>query len=66
MTHWKQITPSTREFTDSSYERLPTPSEYLWTEKQKAEMEQQRLKKEEDEKARRHRDMEERRRSKTL
>jgi hypothetical protein len=38
MTHWKNITPSTREFTDSSYKRLHTPSEYLLSEDQKEEV----------------------------
>jgi hypothetical protein len=55
MTFWKDITPSTREFTDSSYKRLSTASEYLWTTQQKDEMEakrQKKKKKEEDEKAR--------------
>jgi hypothetical protein len=37
VTHWSKITPSTREFTDSSYRKLHTPSEYLSTDKQKAE-----------------------------
>ena len=66
MTHWSKITPETWEFTDSSYKKLHTPDEYFWTTKQKVAMEEKRLKKEEDEKARRHRDMEESRRSKTL
>jgi len=35
MTHWKNITSSTTRFTDSSYMRLHTPSEYLTTDKQK-------------------------------
>ena len=61
MTHWSDITRTTREFTDSSYKKLHTPSEYFWTKQQKAEM-----KRKEDEKARRHRDMEESRRSPTL
>ena len=38
MTHWSKITPSTREFTDSSYKRLHTPSEYLFSEEQKEEI----------------------------
>jgi hypothetical protein len=66
MTFWKDITPSTREFTDASYKRLSTATEYLWTADQKEKIEVKRKKKEEDEKARRHRDMEERRRPKTL
>jgi hypothetical protein len=37
MTHWKDIDSSTRRFTDSSYKRLHTPSEYLLTDKQKEE-----------------------------
>ena len=45
MTHWKQITPSTREFTDSSYKRIHTPSEYLLSEKQKEEVVQAAKKK---------------------
>ena len=66
MTHWSKIDKKTREFTDESYKPLHTPSEYFYTPKQKAEMEANRLKKEEDEKARRHRDMEERRRRESL
>jgi hypothetical protein len=38
MTHWKSIDSHTRRFTDSSYTRLHTPSEYLLTDKQKIEM----------------------------
>ena len=37
MTHWKDITPTTHEFTDSSYRRLHTPSEYLLSNQQKEE-----------------------------
>ena len=37
MTHWSKITLETREFTDSSYMKLHTPSEYLLTDKQKEE-----------------------------
>ena len=66
MTHWSKIDKKTREFTDESYKPLHTPSEYFWTPQQKAKMEEKRLKKEEDEKARRHRDMEERRRSQSM
>jgi hypothetical protein len=66
MTHWTKITPETWEFTDASYQKLHTPTEYFWTTKQKVEMEEKRKKKEEDAKARRYRDMEESRRRKTL
>ena len=45
MTHWTKITPETWEFTDSSYQKLHTPSEYLWTTKQKVAMEEKRMKK---------------------
>ena len=49
MTHWRKIDRTTREFTDSSYKKLHTPSEYFWTPEQKAEMEAKRKKKEADE-----------------
>ena len=66
MTHWTKITSQTRHFTDESYMRLSTPDFQLYTPAQKARMEAERIKKVEDEKARRRRDMEESRRSKTL
>ena len=66
MTHWSKIDKKAREFTDESYTPLHTPSEYFYTPEQKEQMEANRLKKEEDEKARRHRDMEESRRSKSM
>ena len=45
MTHWTKIDKTTREFTDESYKPLHTPSDFLYTAKQKAEMEEERMKK---------------------
>ena len=66
MTHWTKITTKTRDFTDASYMELYTPPDQLLSTDQKEKIEVKRKKKEEDEKARRYRDMEEHRRSRTL
>ena len=68
MTHWSKIDKKTREFTDESYQPLHTPSEYLYTQRQKAKMEEKRLKKEQKEREenRRHRDMGEHRPARSL
>ena len=45
MTHYKDITPRTREFTDESYMKLHTPQWQLWTPKQRKGIAEQEAKK---------------------
>ena len=54
MTHWKDITSSTTQFTDKSYMDLYTPPEFMLTpEQQRAQIEEaERRKKEKDAKTR--------------
>ena len=50
MTHWTKITPETRHFNDESYQKIHTPVEYFWTEKQKEEKEAKKRKEETEKK----------------